>query len=127
MARIDKYNPVSGGFRAKLGFAPVAADLGKVIPVDINSSGRVVKAAANSAAARAVICMPSLLSEGDPVDCMTDGEIVDVTTADVTGAVAGAAIKAAAAGTVGAAGTGVNIGHMVEAWRLVVRVGRSAA
>jgi hypothetical protein len=124
MARIDKYEPKSGGFRAILAFAPVAGDVGKPIPVELNGSGRVVKAVANSAVLRGVICMPSLLNNGDPIDVMTDGEIVDVTTAGVTGAVAGAEIKAGAAGTLDAAGTGKSVGWMVEAWRLVVRVGR---
>jgi len=124
MARIDKYEPKSGGFRAVLAFAPAAGDVGKPIPVDLNGSGRVVKAAANSVAVRGVICMPSKLNSGDPVDVMTDGEIVDVTTADVTGAVAGVEVKAGAAGTLDAAGTGKSVGWFVEAWRLVVRVGR---
>lgn len=126
MARFDKVDPKDGSFRVKLGFAPVAGDVGKVIPVDINGSGLAVKAAANSAGARGVICLSSLLAQGDPVDCMTDGEIVDVTTADVTGAVAGAVIKVGAAGTTDAAGTGRNVGWMVEPWRLIVRLGRGA-
>lgn len=126
MARIDKYDPKDGGFRAKLGFAPAAADVGKVIPVDIDGSGLAQRAAANSAVARGVICLSSQLNQGDPVDVMTDGEIVDVTTADVTGAAAGATVLAGAAGTVDVAGTGRAVGFMVEAWRLIVRVGRGA-
>lgn len=124
MARFDKVDPKDGSFRVKLGFAPVAGDVGKVIPVEVNGSGLAVKAAANSTAVRGVLCLSSLLAIGEPVDCMTDGEIVDVTTDSVTGAVAGTEIKAAGAGTVGAAGTGKSIGHMVEAWRLIVRLGR---
>lgn len=127
MARFDKVDPKSGSFRVKLGFAPVAGDVGKVIPVEVNGAGLAVKAAANSTATRGVLCMSSLLASGDPVDCMTDGEIVDVVAGtDVTGAVAGSIIKTGAAGTVDAAGTGKTVGHMVEAWRLIVRLGRDS-
>ena len=127
MARIDKYDPKDGGFRAKLGFAPVAGDVGSVIPVDIDGNGLAQRAAAASADARGVICLSSLLAQGDPVDVMTDGELVDVTTDDVAGAAAGASISVSTAGaTADAAGTGRSLGFMVEAWRLVVRVGRGA-
>lgn len=125
MARIDKYNPVSGGFRARLGFAPVASEVGDVIPVQINGSGLVVKATAT--ACDGVICLSSLLNLSDVVDVMTSGEIVDVGASDgVTGAATGA-VMYAGAGVVGttAPGAGVNgirIGKFVEAWRLIVRV-----
>lgn len=123
MSRFDKYDPVSGGFRAKLGFAPAADDVGDVIAVDINGSGNVIRSA-DGAACAGVICLSSLLAQGDPVDVMTDGEIVDV-GADVTGAGTGVVVRAAAAGAVtNAAGTGQTIGRFIEAWRLVVRVGR---
>lgn len=129
MARFDKVDPKDGSYRAKLGFAVVAADVGKVIPVEINGAGNAVRAAANSVAVRGVICPTSAMPQADPIDVMTDGEIVDVNAragiTDVTGAVAGAEIKAGAAGTVDAAGTGDSIGWMVEAWRLVVRLGRA--
>jgi hypothetical protein len=126
MARFDKVDPKDGSFRVKLGFAVAAGDVGHVIPVDINGSGLAVKAAANSTECRGVLCPTSPAAQGDPIDCMTDGEIVDVSTDDVTGAVAGAEIMVGAAGTVDAAGTGKSIGHMVEAWRLIVRLGRGA-
>lgn len=126
MARFDKYDPNDGGFRARLGFAVVAGDVGVVIPVEIDGSGVAQRAALNSVAARGVICPVGVMAQGDPVDVMTDGEIVDVnvTNTDVTGAAAGAEIKVGAAGTVDAAGTGKSVGWMVEAWRLVVRLGR---
>jgi hypothetical protein len=127
MARYDKYNPVSGGFRARLGFQPVATDVGDIIAVQINGNGEVVKGTAT--ACDGVICLSSLLNQGDVTDVMTGGEIVDVsaTTDNVTGAAAGALAYAAAAGAVGvtAPGAGVNgvkIGRFIEAWRLVVRV-----
>jgi hypothetical protein len=128
MARFDKYDPVSGGFRARLGFTPVAGEVGDVIGVDVNGSGLVVKASAT--AAEGVICLSSLLALNDPVDVMTSGEIVDVGASDgVTGAALGAKAYTAAAGAIGvtAPGAGVNgvrVGTFVEAWRLVVRVQR---
>lgn len=127
MARFDKYNPVSGGFRARLAFAPVASEVGDVIAVNLNGSGQVIKAVA-ATDAEGVICLSSLLNQGDVVDVMTHGEIVDVGASDnVTGAAAGAVAYAGAAGAVNvtAPGAGVNstrIGRFVEAWRLVVRV-----
>lgn len=128
MARFDKYDPVSGGFRARLGFAPVASEVGDVIAVDLNTSGQVIKAVA-AADAEGVICLSSLLAQGDVVDVMTHGEIVDVAASgdNVTGAAAGAPAFAAAGGGVNvtAPGAGVNgtrIGVFVESWRLVVRV-----
>lgn len=128
MARFDKYDPVSGGFRARLGFAPVAGDVGDVIAVNLNASGQVIKAVA-AADAEGVICLSSLLNQLDVVDVMTHGEIVDVhATADnVTGHSAGSVAYAGATGAVNATapGAGVNgtrLGRFVESWRLVVRV-----
>lgn len=124
MARFDKVDPKDGSFRVVLAFAIAQADVGKVIPVEINGSGRAVKAAANSTAARGVLCPSSPAAIGDPIDCMTDGEIVDVTTTTVAGAAAGAEILVGAAGTISATGTGKSVGWMVENWRLIVRLGR---
>lgn len=126
MARIDKYDPKNGGFRARLGFAPAASEVGDVIAVQINGSGLVVKASAT--ACDGVICLSSLLNQGDTVDVMTSGEIVDVGANDnVTGAATGASMYAGASGAVNttAPGAGINatyIGKFIEAWRLVVRV-----
>jgi hypothetical protein len=127
MARFDKYDPVSGGFRARLGFAPSAGEVGDVIAVNLNGSGEVIKAVA-AADAEGVICLSSLLNQGDVVDVMTDGEIVDVGAGNnVTGYAAGATAYAGATGAIGvtAPGAGVNgtrIGRFVESWRLIVRV-----
>lgn len=126
MARIDKYDGKVGGFRAVLGWAPVASEVGQIIGVTINGSGRAIKATAKNA--EAVVCMSSLLAQGEPVDCMTSGELVDVADADnITGRAAGAEVFAGAAGAVNVTGpatgvTGVRIGRMIEDWRLVVRV-----
>jgi hypothetical protein len=126
MARIDKYDGVTGGFRARLGFAPIAGEVGDVIAVSLNGSGEVVKGTAT--ACDGVICLSSLLNQGDVVDVMTDGEIVDIGAGNnVTGFAAGAVAYSAATGGVGvtapgAGVAGVRVGRFVEAWRLVVRV-----
>ncbi len=130
MARFDKYDPVSGGFRGRLGWAPVASEIGDVIAVTVNGSGIVVKTTAATDVCEGVVCMSRAMSQGDVIDVMTDGEIVDVGANDnVTGAATGAVAYAGASGAVNvtAPGAGVNgtkIGRFIEAWRLVVRVQR---
>ena len=127
MARFDKVDPKAGSFRARLGWQPVVGEIGDVIAVSLDASGRAVKAA-SAAASKGVVCMDELLAQGDVVDVMTHGEIVDVAAGDnVTGAAAGADVFAAAGGGLnvtapGAGVNGVHVGHFVEAWRLVVRV-----
>lgn len=128
MARIDKYDPISGGFRARLGWAPTAAEVGDVIAVSLNASGVAVKAA-SAAACVGVVCLSDQLAQGDVVDVMTEGEIVDVAadgSNNITGPTAGAFLYAGAAGAFGAApaaGTnGTRVGYFVENWRLIVRV-----
>lgn len=116
MARIDKYNPVSGGFRAPLN----AALTGAVAPlaVGINASGRVV-AGAGQTGLVGVICSPYNKPAGDIIDVMTSGELVEfggvagtVYTANTTTGVISAAAKSA---------TQHVVGHTVEADRLIVR------
>lgn len=142
-ARYDKYEPISGGFRA-----PLAADLtfdaaGHYGPkvVSLNASGQIVEGTAGQSGAVGVLVknvalypnlgnIPGAVNAGIPiggkagniVDVMTDGEIVSV-----TGLVAGTTYYAAANGTLTSvaptpAGThGWKVGHTVEADRLVVR------
>lgn len=124
MARFDKVEPLGGSFRAVLGFAPVAADVGKIYAVDINGSGAAIKSV-DGTAARGVICLSSLIAQGKVIDVMTDGEIVDVVAADgITGLGAGVEMKAGAAGIVTNAGAGKSLGWFVQNWRLIVRLGR---
>lgn len=118
MARIDKYDGVSGGYRSRLAFTPDAGDVGDVISVELNGDGNVIKAT-SADACRGVICLSSLLAQGDRVDVMTAGEIVGV-----EGLAAGTDYAAAAGGAL-AAGTGV--GWTVEATRLVVRLAVAGA
>lgn len=141
-ARYDKYEPISGGFRA-----PLAADLtfdaaGHYGPkaVSLNASGQAVEGTAGQSGGVGILVknvplypnlgnIPGAVNAGVPiggkagniVDIMTHGEIVGV-----TGLVAGTTYYAASNGTLTATapGSGVNgyrVGHTVEADRLVVR------
>lgn len=117
MARIDKYNPVGGGFRAPLNanYTGAAAP----IAVGINSTGKVVVGAGQTGIA-GVVCIPVSKNAGDIVDCMKHGEIVEAglaagtayTANTTTGVISSAAASA----------TQIYIGHTVEADRLVVNV-----
>lgn len=118
MARIDKYEPMSGGHRAPLGVAISGADLNKAIAVGLNASGRVVKGSGNTGVI-GVLVLTKAKNVGDIVDIMQDGEIVDI-----TGLTAGTRYYGAADGTVGTTNTNVALGWTVEADRLVVRMGR---
>lgn len=132
-SRFDKYDPLSGGFRAVLGFAVVAADVGNIWAVALNASGQVVKANVTQTHADVVgvICPTKAMASGDTIDVMTAGEIVQATASDGTTALtAGTRYFAAAAndGTIAAiasptaATNYTRLGQTVEAARLVVRV-----
>ena len=129
MSRIDKYEPMGGGFRAPLNAAILAADVGKIIGVSINGSGKAVYGAAAAAGIKGVICPVRAMDAGEIIDVMTDGEIVGATLNDGTTALtAGTDYYATStAGTGGITATATSnqyIGHTVEADRLIVRVGR---
>lgn len=119
MARIDKYDPVGGGFRA-----PLAADrVGAAAPIGVglDVNGRVV-AGVGQTGIIGVLCKPDDAIAGEIMDVMKDGELVEfagaagtVYTANtVTGVISNAAASA----------TQVYVGHTVEATRLIVGVGR---
>ena len=119
MARIDKYEPLSGGFRANL--AANWAGQAAPVAVSLDANGRVVIGAGTPLTQVGIICKPDAAVAGSPVDIMTDGELVEA------GLVAGTVYYAN--GTTGALETsapaaGANklrVGHTVEASRLVVR------
>lgn len=120
MARIDKYDPVDGGFRAPLAAAWTASET--PIGVGLNVNGRVVPGAGVTGI-KGVVALPKKYRAGDVVDVMTDGELVEFAGAAATNyyaAVATGVISTTAAG-------GVLLGHTVEATRLVVRVADSVA
>lgn len=119
MARIDKYEPLAGGFRA-----PLAADLtGSATPVavSLNASGRVVQGAAGNTGMVGIICEPKNKKAGTIVDVMTDGELVEFAGAAGTVYYANATTGAINTTAPGAGVNGYRVGHTVEATRLVVR------
>lgn len=138
MARYDKYDPKSGGFRAPLNAAWNAtsgpsgvSDLGRVTCVSLNGSGRVIRAT-TAASVVGVIVVNGPMAAGDITDVMTDGEIVELAAADLqaaTAPVAGTkyyfestAGRLTATAPTPAGTNGVYIGTTVEAARLVVRL-----
>lgn len=126
MARIDKYDPKSGGFRAALA-ADQASTPGAIgdadgpLAVGLDVNGRVVPGAGNSGIVGVLVLTQNKVA-GDIVDVMTDGDLVEVggtagtvyTGADATGVISNTAPGAGQ----------IRLGHTVEAGRLVVRVAR---
>ncbi len=111
--RFDKYDPVSGGFRAPLNAAYTGAAAG--IGVGLNSSGKIV-VGAGATGVIGVICQPYDKAANDIVDVMTDGEIVEA------GLAAGTVYYAhATTGVISTTVSAYRIGQTVEAGRLVVR------
>ena len=133
MARYDKYEPLSGGFRAPLNPDWSTSDFNKVVPVSLNTSGKIIKGTGGQSGLVGVVCIPgSQVGSGsvwrgmrfanDIVDVMQDGEIVEL-----TGLIAGQRYFAGADGNslVPASGTitGLQmVGWTVEAPRMIVRV-----
>jgi hypothetical protein len=117
MARIDKYEPLTGGFRAKLNAAWLLADLNKVCPVSLNASGKVIKGTAGQSGFVGVLLLTQILNADDVVDVMQDGEVVEL-----TGLAAGTQYYAPVNGDgVNTTNTLPKVGWTVEATRMVVR------
>ncbi len=119
MARYDKYEPLTGGFRAALSADWLDADLNKVVAVSLNASGKVIKGTGGQTGFVGVVCLTKKRYAGDIVDVMQDGEIVEL-----TGLVAGDEYWAVANGegiTATQAAGLRKVGWTVEATRLVVR------
>lgn len=121
MARIDKYDPVDGGFRAPLNANMAKTEPGNPIGVGLNTSGRVVAGAGNTGIL-GVIDLNVDKKAGDVVDVMTDGELVEFT--GTAGTVYTADTTSGVLGTTAADATHTRVGHTVEATRLVVRARR---
>lgn len=120
MARYDKYVPEISGTRAALNADWLDADLGKIVPVSLNASGKVVKGTGGQSGFIGVLCLTKKRYAGDIVDVMQFGDVVEV-----TGTVAGQNYYAVADGS-GISATvvaGLYVGFTVEADRLVVRAG----
>lgn len=78
MARYDKYDPISGGFRAPLAAAITApADIGVPRAVGIDVNGRVVFGAGASGII-GILVADQAKAANEIVDVMTSGEIVDL-------------------------------------------------
>lgn len=118
--RIDKYDPIGGGFRAALA-ADWAKDLCLGVGLDVN--GRVVKGAGVTGIL-GVVTVTRAMKAGDVVDVQHDGDILEFTAAsngagkiitaiNATGVLTAAVAVSSATHTV--------VGHTVEATRLVVR------
>lgn len=131
LARYDKYDPYSGGFRAQLaadfGTLSNSADLGKIWAVALNTSGKVIKAVASADTVGLMIVTMEKYA-GDVVDIMTHGEIVDIlqtTPWDNLGLLpaAGLDVYSATGGALNQTATSQKkVGFFVEPTRLVVRV-----
>jgi hypothetical protein len=134
MARYDKYDPISGGFRAPLAADfTTAGNFGKVYAVGINASGQVVIGAGQTGIV-GVMVLSSARYAGDVVDVMTQGEIVDLNLTTpfdnfAAAPVAGTTYYGVTAdGTINTTATAnKRIGWTVESKRLVVRIGNGAA
>lgn len=134
MARIDKYEPYSGGFRAALAadFSTVA-DFEKPIGVSLNTSGLVVVGAVgNTGILPGILVLTKLTRAGTIVDVMTDGELAEFDRTGQSGSTAFAstagtnywlnATTGAVETSAPAAGTNKPfLGWTVEAKRLIVR------
>jgi hypothetical protein len=122
MSRFDKYDPVSGGFRAPLNAAILAADVDKIQAVSINTSGKAVIGGAAETAVMGVICPTRAMAANEVIDVMTHGEIVEATITGGGAFTAGAIVYAHAAGTVDATATaGKIVAKMAELDRMIVR------
>jgi len=122
VARIDKYDPFDGGFRAPLLAAITVAsgNLEKLLPVSLDTNGKVVVAGAGQTGIVGVLVVTEAKNAGDIVDVMTDGEMVEC-----SGLAAGTKYYSSSAGVINTTTTGTFIGFTVEATRLIVRVGRA--
>lgn len=116
MARIDKYGPITGGFRAALAgsYAGAAAPIG--VGLDVN--GRVVPGAGQTGVV-GVLCKPDAAAAGDIVDVMTSGELVEFAGVAGTNYTANTTTGAITSGA--ASATQTPIGYTVELSRLIVR------
>lgn len=122
MARYDKYDPFSGGFRALLAEDFPKEDLNKVIGVGLNADGHLVPGAGQSGV-RGVLILTKARKAGDVVDVMTAGEIVDLHEgdADLTPVPGTPYFVADGDGALSATPSTNSVGTTVAAQRLVVR------
>ena len=122
MARYDKYDGVTGGYRGTAAADADPADFGIPLGASSDANGRtVVGAPGNSGFTGVVIVDKTKRKAGDRLDIMTHGEIVydsDDVAPDLT---AGTTYYLDANGALTTAESRYHVGHTEEAWRLVVR------
>lgn len=128
MSRFDKYDPVSGGFRAPLDAAISSSDVGKIFAVALNNTGEVIRTGIATSMIVGVIVPHKAFAAGDVIDVMTAGEIVEATETAGTAFTAGTPVYGHADGTVNDTATsGKLVGFTVELDRVVVRLGMPGA
>ncbi len=123
--RIDKYDPISGGFRAPLAADLAATDAGNAVGVGLDVNGRLTVGVSVAAVGIVgLLATTTAKKAGDIVDVMTHGEMVEAvgltagtnyTVNTVTGVLSNAAASA----------TQISVGFTIEATRLIVRRGRA--
>lgn len=118
VGRYDKYDPISGGFRAALAADVDAADT--PVAVGLDASGEVVVGAGQTGIV-GVYSQTKNKVAGDIVDVMTDGEMVEIAGVAagtvVTGNTTTGVLSDAAASA-----TQIEVGFTAEASRMIVRV-----
>lgn len=119
--RYDKYDPVSGGFRAALNAAILSADVGKVLGVSINTSGKVVVGGAAITDIVGVICPVRAMAANEVIDVMTSGEITDATYSGGGATAAGDRIFSATDGNTSTTNTGQLVGRVLNVGRMLIR------
>lgn len=120
--RVDKSDPYSSTHRARLEAAWLAADVGVIVGVGLNASGRIVKGAGNTGVI-GVVVLSQVRAAGHPVDILKRAEVTGGTEVIVgTPAVAGTSYSITAAGVIAATAAGVpgNLGYTTEIDRFVV-------
>lgn len=110
MARYDKYDPISGGFRANLNAAITdPAKIAVPLAVGLNASGKVVEGA-GATGVIGVLIADQEKAANEVVDVMTAGEIVDLNETNFD---PGAKYYGATTGAVNTTNTGVPLGWTV--------------
>lgn len=118
MARYDKYDPESGGFRSALAVDFETADLNVLLGVGQNATGETVKGGGNSGVI-GVLVLTKAHKAGHVIDVMTQGEVIEF--GGTPGTVYWADPATGAINSTRGAGK-VRVGHTVEGGRLIVRV-----
>lgn len=125
MARIDKYDPTSGGTRGVLDVPLNEADLDKAIGVGLTAAGRVVKGSGTTGIIGVLVNTRKSNQAGSVVDIMQHGDIVgDEFPAGSVHQVTDAGVISAVTTPGVVPSTAAFVGFTVEAGRLVVRFER---